>query len=238
MDRDALERMLGEGLSLAEIGRRVGRHEATVAYWLRRHALIAVGRECHAAKGCLTRGELTALVDAGLSIAQIAARLDRSKGTIRHWLGRYGLKTGAASARRPRRDALAARRAGLSRATLSCPRHGDVEHVLDTRGYFRCRRCRQEAVVRRRRRAKAMLIAEAGGSCRLCGYDRCAAALEFHHLNPDTKEFGVAQQGMARSIERLRAEARKCILLCSNCHAEVESGVSSLSGIAQSSDLG
>jgi transposase len=238
MDRDALEQMLGEGLSLAEIGRRVGRHESTVAYWLRRHGLTAAGQERHAPKGRLTREELATLVNAGLSIAQIASRLSRSKGSIRHWLGRYGLKTKNARRREPCEAVLAARQAGLSRATLRCLRHGDVEHVLDGRSYFRCRLCRQEAVVRRRRRAKAILISEAGGSCRLCGYDRCAAALEFHHLDPATKEFGVAQQGMARSIARLRAEARKCILLCSNCHAEVESGVSSLSGVAQSGGLG
>ena len=30
------------------------------------------------------------------------------------------------------------------------------------------------------------------------------------------------------AVEHLRAEVRKCILLCSNCHAEVESGVSSI----------
>jgi hypothetical protein len=49
------------------------------------------------------------------------------------------------------------------------------------------------------------------------------AALEFHHVDPSAKEFGLAHRG-ARSIERLRAEARKCVLLCSNCHAEIENG--------------
>ena len=87
--------------------------------------------------------------------------------------------------------------------------------------------------MRRRRRVKEILVEEAGGCCRLCGYDRCVAALEFHHLDPAAKEFGVAQNGMARSIERLRAEVRKCLLLCSNCHAEVESGFRSISGITQ-----
>jgi hypothetical protein len=77
--------------------------------------------------------------------------------------------------------------------------------------------------VRRRRKVKQTLVSEAGGRCRLCGYDRCAAALEFHHLNPGEKAFGLAQCG-AHSIDKLRAEVRKCMLLCSNCHAEVEAG--------------
>ena len=82
--------------------------------------------------------------------------------------------------------------------------------------------------MRRRRRVKGILVEEAGGCCRLCRYDRCLAALQFHHLDPSAKQFGVGQDGVARSIERLRAEVRKCILLCSNCHAEVESGASSV----------
>jgi hypothetical protein len=35
-------------------------------------------------------------------------------------------------------------------------------------------------------------------------------------------------KGVALSLDTLRAEARKCVLLCANCHAEVEDGVVSL----------
>ncbi|HTY97593.1 MAG TPA: helix-turn-helix domain-containing protein, partial [Solirubrobacteraceae bacterium] len=61
MQRAALERHLEQGLSLAEIGRRVGRHESTVAYWLARHGLEANGRERHAAKGPIARERLEEL---------------------------------------------------------------------------------------------------------------------------------------------------------------------------------
>ncbi len=63
-----------------------------------------------------------------------------------------------------------------------------------------------------------------GGRCAICGYARCERALEFHHVDPATKAFAIAFQGVTRSIERARAEAAKCVLLCSNCHAEVEAG--------------
>jgi hypothetical protein len=72
----------------------------------------------------------------------------------------------------------------------------------------------------------------------MCGYADCHAALEFHHLEPHAKQFGLAQYGMARSIERARLEARKCVLLCSNCHAEVECGFRSISGVAQMDNPG
>jgi hypothetical protein len=145
----------------------------------------------------------------------------------------HGLKTQRSAGARPREATVAARAQGLLEALLLCSHHGEVSHVRDSRGYFRCRACRAEAVVRRRRRVKQILVEEAGGSCRLCGYDRSPAALEFHHVDPHEKQFGVAAGGMARSLDRLRAEVRKCVLLCSNCHAEVEAGTRSISGVVQ-----
>ncbi len=62
----------------------------------------------------------------------------------------------------------------------------------------------------------------------ICGYNRSVVALEFHHLDPKQKDFGVAQRGITRAIEQVRREVEKCVLLCSNCHAEVERGVTKL----------
>jgi len=75
---------------------------------------------------------------------------------------------------------------------------------------------------------KQALILEAGGGCVLCGYDRYQGALQFHHLDPSTKEFALSREGVTIAIDRSRAEAQKCVLLCANCHAEVEGGVASL----------
>jgi hypothetical protein len=75
---------------------------------------------------------------------------------------------------------------------------------------------------------KRILVEEAGGACVLCGYARFPAALQFHHLDPSTKEFALTREGMTRSLARGRDEARKCVLLCANCHAEVEGGFTQL----------
>ena len=58
MDRASLEKLLRQGLSLAEIGRRFDLHESTVGYWAHKHGLEAVNRARHAAKGGLTLEEL------------------------------------------------------------------------------------------------------------------------------------------------------------------------------------
>lgn len=228
VDRASLQQMLGHGLSLAEIGRRFGVHEATVAYWVSKHGLEAVNRAEHARRGGLTLAQLEPLVMAGMSVARIAKDVDRGKATVRYWLKRHGLKTGNGRGRRPSDEARDAKHGGRRTAQMICRRHGEAAYVLDGRGYYRCRRCRAEAVTRRRRRIKATLVREAGGACCLCGYCANMRALHFHHRDPAEKRLELNAKGIALSLETLRVEAQKCVLLCSNCHAEVEDGVASL----------
>jgi transposase len=222
VDRDSLALLLAKGLSLAEIGRRFGREESTVGYWVKKHGLVAVNTEKHAARGGLRREALAELVEEGLSQRQVAERLGCSQATVRYWLRRWNLRT------RPT-DGIAQARSGRSAGRIvldrSCKTHGVTKFVLDRDGMYRCRACRVVAVSARRRRVKEILVAEAGGRCVICGYDRSVAALEFHHRNPETKRFGLGQSGLTRSLDSMRAEAGKCDLLCSNCHAEVEAGI-------------
>ena len=130
--------------------------------------------------------------------------------------------------RRRSQQSQAAREAGLIEASMRCRLHGTTDFVLDGRGYYRCRACRSEAVSRRRRKVKAILVAEAGGACRLCGYRESQGALQFHHIDPASKVLELNARGVALALETLRAEARKCVLLCANCHTEVEMGLKTL----------
>jgi hypothetical protein len=108
---------------------------------------------------------------------------------------------------------------------MECRHHGLTDFYLEGRGYYRCKRCRSEAVGRRRRKVKAILVAEAGGCCSVCGYNRSVAALEFHHRDRADKRMAVSARGIAYALQTLREEAAKCILLCANCHVEVETGL-------------
>jgi transposase len=224
MDRASLEQLLGQGLSLAEIGRRFGRHEATVSYWVKKYGLEATNHSKHVAKGGLARDELTPLVEAGMSIAEIAEEVERSKATVRHWLREYGLKTKRSE---ERRVALQTQRQVGEVLMRECMHHGVTEFKRRSTGGHRCLKCRSDAVTKRRRKVKQTLVDEAGGACHICGYDRCIAALEFHHLEPSEKRFALSHRS-ARSLASSRAEADKCMLLCANCHAEVEAGLVSL----------
>jgi transposase len=230
MDRASLERLLEQGLSLAEIGRRFDLHESTVSHWAAKYGLQAVNRTKHAPKGGLTRDELEPLVELGMSIAKIAEKVSLSKAAVRYWMKRYGLKTQSPPGGRRSAESQEAIDRGVTRATMICAHHGKSEFALDARGYYRCVHCRSAAVARRRRKLKLTLIREAGGACRLCGYSRCPSALEFHHMEPLEKSFGLSAKGVARSLAKAREEARKCVLLCATCHAEVEAGYTELRG--------
>ena len=63
----------------------------------------------------------------------------------------------------------------------------------------------------------------------LCGYAECHAALQFHHVDPSQKSFALSREGVTRSLAQAREEAAKCVLLCANCHAKVESWARSTS---------
>jgi transposase len=223
VDRDWLEAQLSAGRSYEAIAEELGRHPSTVSYWARRHGLSSIYVAVHRTRGGIDRDALARLVDEGLSVRDIAGRLEFSGATVRHWLREYGLQT-----RRARRPASSdADDGGLT--LRECPQHGPTQFVRrgDQRGW-RCLRCRSEAVTRRRQKVKDTLVQDAGGRCALCGYDRHVGALAFHHVDPLDKRFGLSYMGVARSLERARAEARKCVLLCANCHAEVEAGVAQL----------
>lgn len=226
MDKGFLEDWLAKGMSLEAIGKLIGKHPSTVGYWLQKHGLTANGAARHAPKGGLTRAELEPLVNEGLTIEGIAQRLGIGDTTVRHWLRRHGLKTHGAQ-RRAALDKM--RRSGQRDVEVECRKHGLVRHVtVPSERRLRCTKCRAEAVSCRRRRVKEMLVAEASGECALCGYARHPAALQFHHVDPTTKSFGLGVRGITRSIARLREEASKCVLLCANCHAELEVGATEL----------
>lgn len=173
----------------------------------------------------VTDEQLSRLTDDGATTAEIAAVLGVDRATARKRLTAAGLAT-----RRMRVLAsnAVARTSGVREVVRDCETHGRATHRQDARGTFRCVRCNGERVARRRRDVKQILVAEAGGCCVLCGYDRCERALSFHHLDPASKEFNVAQRGHSRSLDRARAEAAKCALLCANCHMEVESGLAEI----------
>ena len=83
------------------------------------------------------------------------------------------------------------------------------------------------AVRVKRRRLKEAAVKAKGGRCVICGYHKFIGALDLHHIK-GTKEFTIGDSGYTYSKEKLRKELEKCILVCANCHREIEAGVTVL----------
>lgn len=84
------------------------------------------------------------------------------------------------------------------------------------------------AVAKRRRKIKLMAIEYKGGKCQVCNYNKYPGGLDLHHVNPKTKSFGIASKGYTRSWDVVKNELDKCILVCANCHREIEAGITQL----------
>ena len=80
------------------------------------------------------------------------------------------------------------------------------------------RRRNQDRKKRLRLKKKQDLIKSFGGQCKICGYKKCIHALEFHHKNPKEKDVGISRN---ITFEKMLIEAKKCILVCANCHREI-----------------
>ena len=82
-------------------------------------------------------------------------------------------------------------------------------------------RRRDAGAIRRRRERKKRCVDYLGGKCCICGYNKTVKALTFHHTNPSTKVLAIARS-LDYSWDTLQRELNECVLLCMNCHMEVE----------------
>lgn len=112
-----------------------------------------------------------------------------------------------------------------------CKRHGKTVYRKSGKKniQYRCVKCRVDYVDKNRKKTKKLLIEYKGGKCEICGYNKCDRALQFHHRNPEEKDFGLSTRGLTKSLEELKREVDKCALLCGNCHMEVHDGITLLS---------
>ena len=179
--RNRLAAEFEQGRSLSQIAQDLGVHPSTVGYWAAKHGLEPPQARKYARRGPPDREQLERLAAEGATLTEIAAALDRSTATVRHWLERWGIERADRRHKQLPHDA-------PRDVEMSCPRHGVTRFRLDNRRSYRCLLCRQERVAERRRTVKRILVAEAGGRCARCGYDRCIAALQFHHMDPAPRD--------------------------------------------------
>ena len=110
-----------------------------------------------------------------------------------------------------------------------CKHHGITNFKLVTIGrdvdgkfakrVLKCVKCVGRLQVEYVKRIKKNCVQYKGGKCERCGYNKCLGALEFHHKNPEEKEFSLSNK--KKRFEILKIELDKCLLVCANCHREI-----------------
>ena len=221
MEKAWLASQLDAGRSFEAIGREVGRHPSTVAYWAKKHGLTSRHAARHAARGEIERWRLEVAIACDLSVREIADGLRSQPAT------RASLARSITSLETPPGDAAGARRSlpsrsRVSRASPALP-GATARHATPggPAARFRCVRCRSEHVAGVAARSSARW-SRGRRPVRALWLRRYVGALQFHHLDPVSKWFALSRRGATRSLAEARAEAAKCVLLCANCHAEVE----------------
>ena len=83
-----------------------------------------------------------------------------------------------------------------------------------------CKECIVISNKERQRKTKQLAVDYKSGKCSKCGYNKCIAALEFHHIDSTTKDkdYFNSRGGLTQD---LKIELDKCILVCANCHREI-----------------
>ena len=105
---------------------------------------------------------------------------------------------------------------------LTCERCGRVYlHDVNHRSGHTLHYCNSCMVNTRRFERKLKCIEYMGGECQKCGYSKCSRAFHFHHLDPSLKSWQISG-AHCRKWARVKEELDKCVLLCSNCHMELE----------------
>ncbi len=90
-----------------------------------------------------------------------------------------------------------------------------------------CKKCNHENTLQRQQLFKIRCLEYKGSKCVKCGYDKCNAALEFHHRDPSQKEINFSKYrntSWDKNKQLVISELDKCDLLCANCHREAHHG--------------
>ena len=162
-------------------------------------------------KGCINNGK---------SIRKIAEENNKSLTTVRYWFKKHGLKS----------NYLSFKDRGVidyngERCCPRCDKTKSTNEFYNRRGKegasVYCKKCVNKQTTERSQAFKKLIVDYKGGCCERCGYNKSISALEFHHINPEEKDFILG--GLKNKVlnDKIKKELNKCIMVCANCHREI-----------------
>ena len=167
------------------------------------------------------------LIAQNKSTHQIANELGISQTNVRYWLKKYGLKTNSSWAIK-HEQIKTDRKSGRYTCT-QCKVNKELTKdtfYVKSNGSFHawCKDCNNKITYEKQLQRKRDAVEYKGGKCCVCGYNKYVGAMDFHHLDPATKDYNISRL-TTYSIDIMKTELDKCMLLCRNCHAEIHHGL-------------
>lgn len=181
---------------------------------------LSYGDSLRARKDIIPKELLSDFISQGMSQRQISESLGKSQGSVRHWLKKYNLKTDyVINKTAPIRLGNQYFKTCKIHGFGPCTPYGENKKPR----CFKCNELKFQKDNLKRKAFKIELLKLAGGAkCSRCGYQKNTRAFHFHHL--DNKKFSISdfQSKKLGKLEKetLYKEAKKCIVLCANCHQE------------------
>jgi hypothetical protein len=172
----------------------------------------------------MKKEDLEEMINDGKSLNRIAKETGKSLSTIRYWVKKLQIPftTKNFTDQEPKEY-------GEFRYCPRCKNDCPIEQFYNRRGKKHssvyCKKCTTEQVVERTKKLKQEMVDYKGGCCQVCGYKKYIGALDFHHLNPNEKDFTIAHIRQYKFDDIIKNELDKCILVCSNCHREIHGGL-------------
>lgn len=171
--------------------------------------------------------DLENYIGQGFSSRRISATTNKSQTTVMHWLKKFGLKTTLKSFK----ELPACVKIINGDRVKTCPKCKQTKNVIlgfyiskKNRIHGWCKDCNNRITCQKIIDRKKQCIEYKGGKCYVCGYNRYAGSMDFHHVDPSKKEFNISNL-KTYALVNIKKELDKCILLCRNCHGEVHAGL-------------
>lgn len=175
----------------------------------------------------LSKDCLEQFIEKNYSTRQIANETNRSQGSVKHWLKKYGLKTNPTYCinRNNIKEEIMSGMKTCSKCKQTKPLDKENFYIRKAgKFHYWCKQCNNKISQQKILDRKRKCVEYKGGKCSICGYNRYFGSLDFHHLDPTKKESDISSL-RTYSLEKLRKELDKCILVCKNCHGEIHSKI-------------
>lgn len=163
----------------------------------------------------MKKEKLVELINKNLSQRKISEILNVSQTNLRYWLNKFELKTNIKQYNE----------CSDKKKCPKCKENKRLDEFYSRRNRkgnsVYCKTCSNSESRERFKNFKIKCVDYKGGKCERCGYNKYIGALDFHHLDPSQKDFGIAKVKLHSFDDKVKRELDKCILVCSNCHREI-----------------